>query len=81
MHMCMIMCVRVHSHAHTRTRTHTHKQIHTRTRARSVLGTPQSEDAVVYHIPEQPEWMTGASITDDGRCVRWSVVVEVPWQS
>jgi len=34
-----------------------------------VLGTPQSEDAVVYALPAHPTWMTGASVTDDGRYV------------
>lgn len=32
-----------------------------------VLGTKQSEDAVVYAMPEHPIRMCGASVTDDGR--------------
>ena len=35
------------------------------------LGTPQSEDLLVYHRPDQPEWYLGASVTDDGR---WLVI-------
>lgn len=33
------------------------------------LGTEQSADPVIYAIPGHPQWMCGASITDDGRCV------------
>eukprot|EP00200_Dunaliella_tertiolecta_P005806 CAMPEP_0202339224 /NCGR_PEP_ID=MMETSP1126-20121109/1180_1 /ASSEMBLY_ACC=CAM_ASM_000457 /TAXON_ID=3047 /ORGANISM="Dunaliella tertiolecta, Strain CCMP1320" /LENGTH=800 /DNA_ID=CAMNT_0048929749 /DNA_START=75 /DNA_END=2477 /DNA_ORIENTATION=+ len=33
------------------------------------VGTPQSEDPIVWHTPAQPEWMTGASLSDDGRYV------------
>ncbi|MBK9796257.1 MAG: S9 family peptidase [Holophagaceae bacterium] len=35
------------------------------------LGTPQSEDALVYQRPDQPEWYLGGSVTDDGR---WLVI-------
>jgi prolyl oligopeptidase len=31
------------------------------------LGTPQSEDAIVYAQPEHPEWNLSGSVTDDGR--------------
>jgi prolyl oligopeptidase len=31
------------------------------------LGTPQSEDVLVYHRPDQKEWMFGAGVTEDGR--------------
>jgi prolyl oligopeptidase len=31
------------------------------------VGTPQSEDVLVYHRPEQPEWGYDADVTDDGR--------------
>ena len=31
------------------------------------LGTPQSEDVLVYHRPEQPTWTINGSVTDDGR--------------
>ncbi|MFL6213898.1 MAG: prolyl oligopeptidase family serine peptidase [Blastocatellia bacterium] len=30
------------------------------------LGTPQSEDALVYERPDQKEWNINASVTDDG---------------
>jgi len=35
------------------------------------LGTPQSEDALIYQRPDQPEWYLGGSVTDDGR---WLVI-------
>jgi prolyl oligopeptidase len=31
------------------------------------VGTPQSEDVLAYQRPDQPKWMFGASVTDDGR--------------
>ncbi len=31
------------------------------------LGTPQSEDVLVYHRPDQKEWMFGGEVTEDGR--------------
>lgn len=31
------------------------------------LGTPQSEDRVVYERPDQPKWGFGASVTRDGK--------------
>lgn len=31
------------------------------------LGTPQSEDVLVYSRPDQPDWNFGADVTDDGR--------------
>jgi len=31
------------------------------------LGTPQSEDRLVYHRPDQKEWGFAANVTDDGR--------------
>ena len=31
------------------------------------IGTPQSEDVLIYNRPDQKEWMFGASVTDDGR--------------
>jgi prolyl oligopeptidase len=31
------------------------------------LGTPQKEDVLVYHRPEQPKWAVGGRVTDDGR--------------
>jgi prolyl oligopeptidase len=31
------------------------------------LGTPQSDDVLVYHRPDQKEWMFGTQITEDGR--------------
>lgn len=34
------------------------------------IGTPQSEDVLIVNTPEQPTWMFGAEVTDDGRyCV------------
>jgi prolyl oligopeptidase len=37
------------------------------------LGTPQSADSLVYHRPEQPGWVYGAEVTDDGRWLVLSV--------
>lgn len=31
------------------------------------LGTPQSEDILIYEMPEQPKWFVGGGTTDDGR--------------
>ncbi len=31
------------------------------------LGTPQSEDVLVYHRPDQPKWGINATVTEDGR--------------
>jgi prolyl oligopeptidase len=31
------------------------------------LGDPQSDDALVYEMPEQPRWTVGGAVTDDGR--------------
>ncbi|MEQ9617497.1 MAG: prolyl oligopeptidase family serine peptidase [Phycisphaerales bacterium] len=31
------------------------------------LGTDQSEDVLVFHSPEKPEWGYGISVTEDGR--------------
>ncbi|WP_339744339.1 prolyl oligopeptidase family serine peptidase [uncultured Rubinisphaera sp.] len=31
------------------------------------VGTPQSEDVLVYERPDQPEWGFGPAVTDDGR--------------
>ena len=31
------------------------------------LGTPQSDDVLIYHRPDQKEWMFGTQITEDGR--------------
>ncbi|HTD88474.1 MAG TPA: S9 family peptidase, partial [Candidatus Binatia bacterium] len=30
------------------------------------LGTPQAEDALIYHRPDQKEWGFGGNVTDDG---------------
>ncbi len=35
------------------------------------LGTPQSEDTIVYERPDQPEWYLGGTVTVDGR---WLVI-------
>jgi prolyl oligopeptidase len=37
------------------------------------LGTLQAEDLLVYDRPDQPEWMFGASVTEDGRYLLISV--------
>jgi prolyl oligopeptidase len=37
------------------------------------LGTPQAEDVLVYHRPEQPTWTVGGHVTDDGRYLIISV--------
>ncbi len=37
------------------------------------LGTPQSDDRVVYERPDQPEWGFGADVTEDGRYLVISV--------
>jgi prolyl oligopeptidase len=31
------------------------------------LGTPQAQDVLVYHRPDQKEWGFGSGVTDDGR--------------
>eukprot|EP00898_Chlorokybus_atmophyticus_P008743 jgi/Chlat1/8870/Chrsp92S09259 len=38
-----------------------------------LLGTPQSEDVLCYRIPEHPTWMTGSTVTDDGRYLVLSI--------
>lgn len=37
------------------------------------VGTPQSEDAMVYWRPEHPDWFYGTSVSDDGRYLVISV--------
>ncbi|MEM6426768.1 MAG: S9 family peptidase, partial [Cyanobacteria bacterium P01_D01_bin.128] len=37
------------------------------------LGTPQSEDTLIYHRPDQKEWGFGSSISEDGRYLIISV--------
>ena len=37
------------------------------------VGTPQSQDILVYERPDQPEWGFGAIVTDDGRYLVISV--------
>jgi prolyl oligopeptidase len=37
------------------------------------LGTPQSEDRLVYARPDQPDWGLHAHVTDDGRYLTFSV--------
>ncbi len=37
------------------------------------LGTPQSEDILIYHRPDQKEWMFSAGVTEDGRYLIISV--------
>ncbi|MEZ6054753.1 MAG: hypothetical protein R3C02_25835 [Planctomycetaceae bacterium] len=31
------------------------------------LGTPQSDDVLVFHRPDHPEWGYGCDVTEDGR--------------
>lgn len=31
------------------------------------IGTPQSEDRLIYHRPDQPDWGFGGYVTEDGR--------------
>ncbi|MCZ6542150.1 MAG: prolyl oligopeptidase family serine peptidase [Planctomycetota bacterium] len=31
------------------------------------LNTPQTDDVLVYHRPDQPDWFYGAKVTEDGR--------------
>ncbi len=31
------------------------------------LGTPQSEDRLVYEVPQEPKWFVGGGATEDGR--------------
>jgi prolyl oligopeptidase len=35
------------------------------------IGTPQSDDAIVYYRPDHPEWMYDGTVSDDGR---WLVI-------
>ncbi|MDZ4288815.1 MAG: S9 family peptidase, partial [Prosthecobacter sp.] len=37
------------------------------------LGTPQSEDRLVYQRPDQPDWGLHASVTDDGHYLVFSI--------
>ncbi|XP_076128829.1 prolyl endopeptidase [Alosa pseudoharengus] len=38
-----------------------------------VLGTPQSEDVLCAEFPDQPKWMSGVEVSDDGRYVLLSI--------
>jgi len=31
------------------------------------LGTPQSDDRLVYQVPAHPEWIVGGGVSEDGR--------------
>ncbi len=37
------------------------------------VGTPQTEDVLVYHRPDQPTWTLGGGVTEDGRYLIISV--------
>jgi prolyl oligopeptidase len=39
------------------------------------VGTPQSDDVLVYERPDQPEWSAGGDVTDDGRYLIVSIGV------
>ena len=39
------------------------------------LGTPQSQDVLIYERPDQPDWGLGGDVSDDGR-ILWIT----PWQ-
>ncbi|XP_034435135.1 prolyl endopeptidase [Hippoglossus hippoglossus] len=38
-----------------------------------VLGTPQSEDVLCAEFPDNPKWMSGAEVSDDGRYLLLSI--------
>lgn len=38
-----------------------------------VLGTPQSDDVLCAEFPDNPKWMSGAEVSDDGRYVLLSI--------
>uniref|UniRef100_A0A671PIP4 Prolyl endopeptidase n=1 Tax=Sinocyclocheilus anshuiensis TaxID=1608454 RepID=A0A671PIP4_9TELE len=38
-----------------------------------VLGTPQSQDVLCAEFPDQPKWMSGVEVSDDGRYVLLSI--------
>lgn len=38
-----------------------------------VLGTPQAQDCLCAEFPEQPKWMSGAEVSDDGRYILLSI--------
>uniref|UniRef100_A0AAR2JIA9 Prolyl endopeptidase n=1 Tax=Pygocentrus nattereri TaxID=42514 RepID=A0AAR2JIA9_PYGNA len=38
-----------------------------------VLGTPQSQDVLCAEFPDEPKWMSGAEVSDDGRYVLLSI--------
>ncbi|KAG7331815.1 hypothetical protein KOW79_005784 [Hemibagrus wyckioides] len=38
-----------------------------------VLGSPQSQDVLCAEFPDQPKWMCGAEVSDDGRYVLLSI--------
>ncbi|MBN3305721.1 PPCE endopeptidase, partial [Amia calva] len=52
----------------TETSTNLHQKLHYH-----VLGTPQSEDVLCAEFPENPKWMGGAEVSDDGRYVLLSI--------
>ncbi|TRY84476.1 hypothetical protein DNTS_035828 [Danionella cerebrum] len=38
-----------------------------------LLGTPQSQDVLCAEFPDEPKWMSGAEVSDDGRYVLLSI--------
>ncbi|XP_061843326.2 prolyl endopeptidase isoform X1 [Nerophis lumbriciformis] len=52
----------------TETSTNLHQKLHFH-----ILGTQQSEDVLCAEFPDQPKWMSGAEVSDDGRYVLLSI--------
>ncbi|KAF1415053.1 Prolyl endopeptidase, partial [Spheniscus mendiculus] len=52
----------------TETSTNLHQKLHYH-----VLGTNQSEDILCAEFPDEPKWMGGAEVSDDGRYVLLSI--------
>ncbi|XP_014819923.1 PREDICTED: prolyl endopeptidase [Calidris pugnax] len=52
----------------TETSTNLHQKLHYH-----VLGTDQSEDILCAEFPDEPKWMGGAEVSDDGRYVLLSI--------
>ncbi len=44
------------------------------------VGSPQAEDALVFHRPDKPDWFFGVNVTDDNRYMFVSIVVRLQRQ-